>query len=340
MRRSVPVVMGVCGLLLTLGCNLTLPGASEKARVVVHLGDMQLAANADLAIVLDVRGLQAAGYNVQQVASTSAVQRVSAKVSGVNLAEPLEASVNVIDCAKGLATLNFSKLPPGPVDVVVNALDFEGKVVSWQSAKATIEPLKTIELTLHCTNIGGGLAIKFDCPELCAPPSPSPTPVPICSRVTAGSNTFGSLYDEKTGRFYWTPTTNGPDIFADPTVRWVAPFRGQAHDSTQSTFVQKDFGSTYAIQAIGIRDANGGHNGDTCDSINIMLRRPDGTWWTDTIRGQNIGTTQDGVSGSFPYGPYQKTFTTPIDATAFRLELVGSNGWYFAKDINLCGWSK
>jgi hypothetical protein len=100
-------------------------------------------------------------------------------VTGPNIVEPLITSVNLVDCANGLATLNFTNLPPGPVDVAVNALDFNGQPVAWATGAAKIKPNETAAITLKCSSTGGDLVIQFDCPELCAgSPSPAPTPTP------------------------------------------------------------------------------------------------------------------------------------------------------------------
>lgn len=175
------IVAGLMTALLTIGCSLPGQAPTGPGRVVVHYGSMELAPNADLALVLDVRNLLGAGYKVQQAAGSS-VKTISAKVTGQNLVEPVVASVDLSQCVDGLATLNFTNLPPGPVEVVVNAVDAEGKPLAWATGRAVIRPNETAKVTLKCSSTGGNLAIDFDCPELCgdgASPSPTPTPPPV-----------------------------------------------------------------------------------------------------------------------------------------------------------------
>lgn len=255
------MIAGMTAALLTIGCSLPGQIPAGPGRVVVHYGSIDLAPNADLALVLDIRNLLGAGYKVQQAVPTSGIKTISAKVTGPNLVEPVITSVEVSQCVNGLATLNFTNLPPGPVEVVVNAIDVGGQPMAWASGRAVIRPNETAQVTLKCSSTGGNLTIDFDCPESCgATPQPSPTPTPPPANTASLISSLTTFDVDATGRIYisgFDPLPGSGDVWSGCRVIQVNPDHTVKQAPVYDTIRQ---GSDLEVQKIGTDPSSSSHN--------------------------------------------------------------------------------
>lgn len=196
-------------LLAAVGCQSPTASSGAAPRVVVHAGKVaQFQSQTDLAIVLDMAKLPEAARALLQATpdpmasySTGPIAQFKVKVTGPNLAAPIEQSVDAVTCdANGGATFEVQGLPPGPVTVVVNALDAAGKIVSYAVQDAVVQPSVTTQVTMQCQKDLGGLRIRFLCDGLpCGAPSPSPSPTLPPVNVTGEMDIYYGIQSSSGG---------------------------------------------------------------------------------------------------------------------------------------------
>lgn len=184
LRHRIALFSCILATSLSVGCQLPPSPDLAQPRAVVDYGTLDFRKDADLAIVLDYSALLKSGYSVQQTAPLGQLHKIIARVVGKNM--PFEQTVEV-DCSQvsnGLATLSFTQLPPGPVEIFINAVDDQGKAIAYATGNAVIKPNQTSRVKLTCSTATGDLVIEFDCPGLggCgATPTPTPVPTPTPS---------------------------------------------------------------------------------------------------------------------------------------------------------------
>lgn len=168
--------LALLGATMALGCQLPnqfgiqgLEAEYKNPAITVSLGEMRIAKGANFAIVLKFQ--RNGSFNAQALAG---IAKVTFKVTGQKLAAPLTAEVT--NFVNDTASVSFAKLPPGPVDIAVNALDASGNIISYATGSATIQPGLPTVATLKCVLADGSLDIVYDCCD--ATPAPSPTPIP------------------------------------------------------------------------------------------------------------------------------------------------------------------
>jgi len=161
---------------MMIGCQMPFQPTAGKPRVVVHVGNLKFEQDAALALVLKFERGQ---FNAQSLESQG-VYRVQVAINSPNLAQPLMAEVTQADFQRGQAVFNFSDLPPGTVNIKVNAFDATGKLLQWANGTAEVVPNQTTTYTLYCNTATGGLQIIYDCPD-CPTSAPSSSPSPPAS---------------------------------------------------------------------------------------------------------------------------------------------------------------
>lgn len=128
--------------------------------------------------------------------------------------------------------------------------------------------------------------------------------------ITTGTTTYDSTF---------AGGTNGdvfnPDEFHN---NWTNQNNGWG-------WIQREFDDVYDVSTIHIRHAYADLRYAPCSEIYVFLRQTDGSWVTvDHLTNTNLHF-------------YNKTLSTPIKATAFRLVMTDANGWLSASGIALLG---
>lgn len=204
---------------VALGCqNPASTGGSP--RMVVHAGKVaQFQSQTDLAIVLDLGRVDSPLRRLMQKATVGPIASFKVMVTGPNIAGSIEQSISLIECSpEGGAVFEISNLPPGPVHVVVNALDANGQVVSYAVQDAEVTGGVTTQVTMQCQTDLGGLSIRFVCDGLpCGDGGATSSPSPIPSDFSSPSP-IPSPPGPPDRLFTFVPLTNGT-LFAQMKLK-------------------------------------------------------------------------------------------------------------------------
>lgn len=172
-----------CALMLGLaliGCQSPSPtpapmeqSTAGQPKVIVNYGHLTISQEADLAIAVNFKQKK---YGVQAATMRADIQSVRVTVTGPNLAAPLSETVTRAQFSQGMAVFNFTNLPPGPVNVLVEALDLNGNVITSATGTAEIIKGQIAQLTLDCELTTGDLVVVFRCDDCLPTTGPSATP--------------------------------------------------------------------------------------------------------------------------------------------------------------------
>lgn len=195
--------------------------APATAAVATSVTSLTLAPTSSAGrIEIQVKGL--GGYHLQATVGQVVTLRVT--LSGGGLSAPVSKDVSAAGLSSGSGTVSFDGIPPGNVNVAIEALDADGNSLGTSQGTTTVAGGQTAVVNValqldptHVTNPNGGVTVGINVtdgevivdpvaspstqpssPALSPAPSPTPTPSPTPGTVGLYGDLVKSWFPNKT----------------------------------------------------------------------------------------------------------------------------------------------